>query len=142
MYSLRERGSIARVGTPARRYTSWCLPEGNTGQHTETTWLYPQPHVSIRVGAPMLKLASTCLLLPFFCAALWNFPFHLLKATCEEAFWCIISSRNALNGSIRKLASPTFWSHKMPRLPLIMRHSSPDICGRERKPLLQLCPVG
>lgn len=40
------------------------------------TWLCPQPHGSISVGAPMLKLASTCLLLPVLCATLeFSIPF-------------------------------------------------------------------
>lgn len=77
--------------------------------------------------------APTCPLLPFPFFPLWNFPFHLLNATCKEAAWCV-SIRNVLNGTLYKLASPTFWSHQMPRLPVIMRHSSLDICGGAGSP--------
>lgn len=130
-----KRGSIARVGTPARHFAHlvFCVPEGDVQQLTETVWLCHQPHSRISDGTPMLKLAPTCPLLPFPFFPLWNFPFHLLNATCKEAAWCV-SIRNVLNGTLYKLASPTFWSHQMPRLPVIMRHSSPDICGGAGSP--------
>lgn len=67
-----KRGSIARVGTPARHFAHlvFCVPEGDVQQLTETVWLCPpttqqdqrwNPHAEARshLSAPSVSVFST-----------------------------------------------------------------------------------